>query len=70
MLLEVQQGYSIRFIDSILFTLIPFRLFPETFGLDELHKGYFLYKFNTDANQNYIGEYPFTEYYGYLEMPK
>jgi G:T-mismatch repair DNA endonuclease (very short patch repair protein) len=44
--------------------------FPKTFGLTELTKGYFPHKFNTDENQNYIGEYPSKEMYGYEEMVK
>ena len=68
--LEVKHGYNIRFIDSISFTLIPLRKFPNTFGLTELAKGYFPHKFNTDENQNYIGPYPDKMHYGYEEMKK
>ena len=68
--LEVKNDYNIRFIDSISFTLMPLRDFPKTFGLDELSKGYFPYKFNTDENQNYKGPYPDKLYYGYEEMTK
>ena len=52
------------------FTLMPLRNFPKTFGLNELKKGYFPYKFNTAENQNYIGKYPDKFYYGYDEMKK
>jgi hypothetical protein len=48
--------------------LTALREFPKTFSLNELAKGYFPYKFNTDDNQNYIGTYPDKEYYG--EMKK
>ena len=68
--LEVGGGYSIRFIDSISFTMTALRNFPKTFGLKELAKGYFPHKFNTDENQNYIGTYPDKKYYGYEEMTK
>jgi len=34
-------AYNIRFVDSISFTLIPLKDFPQTFGLVELAKGYF-----------------------------
>ena len=70
MQLEVKKGYSIRLIDSLLFTLMPLRNFPKTFGLTELKKGYFPYKFNTIQNQNYVGKYPEKEYYGHDEMKK
>ena len=68
MMLEVKSDYNIRFIDSISFTMQPLKTFPKTFGLKELAKGYFPHKFNTDENQNYIGEYPSKEMYGYDEL--
>jgi hypothetical protein len=61
--LEVKDDYSIRFIDSLSFTLIPLRDFPKTFGINELKNGYFPYKFNTTDNWNYIGEYRDPGYY-------
>src|SRR5271157_2409560 len=66
--LEEKRDYNIRFIDSISFTLQPLREFPKTFGLQELAKGYFPHKFNTDENQNYIGVYPNKSYDGYGVM--
>ena len=68
--LKVERGYNIRFIDSLLFTLMPLRNFPKTFGLLELKKGYFPYKFNTTETQNYVGKYPDKVYCGYEEMKK
>ena len=68
--LEVKQGYNIRFIDSISFTMQPLRDFPKTFGLEELAKGYFPHEFNRDKNQEYIGQYPDKNYYGYDSMTK
>jgi len=68
--LQVKHSYNIRFIDSISFTLMPLRKFPETFELTELAKGYFPHKFNTDENQSYVGPYPDRTYYGYDEMKK
>jgi len=38
--------------------------------LTELAKGHFPHKFNTPENQNYIGRYPKSEYYGYETMKK
>ncbi|GBM93101.1 hypothetical protein AVEN_267172-1 [Araneus ventricosus] len=60
--------YNIRFIDSINFTLNPLRIFPKTYGLTELAKGYLPHLFNTKSNQNYIGKYPDKCYYGYDSM--
>ena len=37
--------------------------FPETFGMNELTKGYFPHHFNTEANQNYAGPLPDVEFY-------
>ena len=37
--------------------------FPETFGMNELTKGYFSHHFNTEANQNYAGPLPDVEFY-------
>jgi hypothetical protein len=68
--LEVKDDYNIRFIDSLSFTLIPLRDFPKTFGISELKKGYFPYKFNTTDNWNYIGEYPDPSYYSVETMKK
>lgn len=67
--LEIKRGYNIRFIDSISFTLMPLKDFPRTFGLKEA-KGYFPHKFNTDANQCYVGPYPCRRDYGYDDMKK
>ena len=68
--LEVKKGYNIRFIDSLSFTKMPLSGFKKTFGLsDDLTKGYFPHLFNTDENQNYIGNYPAKEFYGYDQMP-
>jgi len=55
---------SIRFIDSINFTLCPLRAFPSTFGV-EGKKGHFPHYFNVKANQDNIGPYPDKKYYGY-----
>ena len=68
--LELKQDYNIRFIDSISFTLMPLRDFPKTFGLSELTKGFFPFRFNTRDNQDYVGSYPDKEHYGYDEMKK
>jgi len=68
--LEVKRDYNIRFIDSISFTLMPLKDFPKTFGLNELAKGYFPHKFNKDGNQDYVGNYPCKQDYGYDEMRK
>ncbi|KAK9528419.1 hypothetical protein VZT92_012581 [Zoarces viviparus] len=37
-------------------------------GFVDLVKGYFPHKFNTRANEYYIGSYPSPSYYGYNEM--
>ena len=54
---------EIKFIDSCSFLKQPLSIFPETFGLKEMKKGYFPHLFNTKANQNYVGPYPDKVYY-------
>jgi hypothetical protein len=48
----------IHFRDSLLHVAQPLSNFPKVFGLDEMYKGYFPYRFNTLENQQYIGPYP------------
>ena len=54
---------KIRFIDSLCFIPMKLAAFPETFGMNELAKGYFPHHFNTGANQNYAGPLPDVEFY-------
>ena len=61
-LLEVQHD-RIRFIDSLSFFQMPLSAFPKTFGLTELHKGYFPHKFNLPEHQTYVGIVPALDYY-------
>ena len=61
-LLEVKHD-SICFIDSLSFFQMPLSAFPKTFGLTELRKGYFPYKFNIPENQEYVGSIPAQDYY-------
>ncbi len=55
--------FNIRFIDSLNFIPMALANFPKTFGLDELHKGYFPHLFNRSENQNYVGPIPSEPYY-------
>ena len=59
---------SIRFIDSLNFLQMPLKSFPETFGLNELKKGYFPHYFNKECNKNYVGPMPSKKHYGYNQM--
>ena len=61
-LLEVQHD-RIRFIDSLSFFQMSLSAFPKTFGLTELHKGYFPHKFNLPEHQTYVGPVPALNYY-------
>ena len=56
--------WDIKFIDSLNFIPMPLAKFPETFGQDELCKGYFPHAFNKDENQNYVGPIPCQNDYG------
>ena len=53
----------IRFIDSLSFFQMPLCVFPKTFGLTELKKGYFPHFFNRPENQDYFGPIPALHYY-------
>lgn len=59
---------SIRFIDSLNHIAQGLSSFPKIFGIKEMKKGYFPYTFNTDENQNYIGQIPPIEYFNPDEM--
>ena len=56
---------NVKIIDSFSFIPIGLAEFPKAFGIKELKKGFFPHLFNTAENQNYIGEYPAKEYFGY-----
>lgn len=45
---------------------MPMRLAAllAAFEIIETSKGYFLHTFNVTENQQYVGPYPFAEYYG------
>ncbi len=60
--------FKIRFIDSINFVASALKVFPKTFGLKELKKGYFPHYFNKTCNQNYIGPMPSKKHYGPDQM--
>ena len=59
---------EIRMIDSIAFVLLSLKLFPKTFGLEEMKKGWFPHLFNKPENQNYVGKIPSASYYGASSM--
>lgn len=54
---------KLKFIDSLCFLPFPLSAFPDTFGLNELKKGFFPHLFNTLENQEYQGPMPPLEMY-------
>ena len=56
-LLSVQSDL-LAFKDSLCFLPFSLALFPSTFGLTELKKGFFPHLFNTLQNQGYVGPMP------------
>ena len=54
---------DLTFKDSLCFLPFPLSAFPSTFGITELHKGFFPHLFNTAANQTYKGSIPDAKYY-------
>ena len=67
MFLEIPK-LSIRFIDGLNFLQMPLKSFPETFGMNELKKGYFPHYFNKECNENYVGPMSSKKHYGYNQM--
>lgn len=61
-------AFGIRFVDSVRFMGMPLRDFTKTFGLTELTKGYFPYRFFTQANRNYRGKMPALEWFDFARM--
>ena len=68
MTLEVPQ-FHVKFVDSFNFLAMALSKFPPTFGLVEMHKGYFPHLFNTEANQDYAGPMPPLTMYGPDSLP-
>ena len=49
---------QIRIIDSLSFISQPLSKFPKMFGLQNIAKGTYPYRFNTKANWSYVGPMP------------
>ena len=58
----------ICFKDSLNFLQMPLNVFPKTFGLDELKKGYFPHYFNKKCHKNYVGCIPAKKHYRYNQV--
>jgi len=54
---------NIHFKDSLCFLPMALAEFTNTFGLDELKKGFFPHFFNRSENQQYVGPLPEPHYY-------
>lgn len=54
---------SMRFLDSVRFIPMALREFPKTFGLTDIAKGFFPYRFFTTERFNYVGPLPAIEYF-------
>lgn len=62
--MSIECGLKLEFLDSFKFMPMMVAVLPAAFGLSEACKGTFPYKFNVSENQEYMGPYPSTEYYG------
>jgi hypothetical protein len=60
--------FNIRFLDSYRLISIPLRSFPKSFGLKEVKKGYFPYRFLTKETKGYVGEMPAVEWFDFDNM--
>ena len=56
---------NVRILDSYSFIPISLSEFSNAFGIYELKKGFFPHLFNTQQNQNYVGQYPDKDLFGY-----
>lgn len=59
---------NLRFIDSCRFIPFPLRDFPAIFNLQEVSKGYFPYRFFTEATKNYIGPMPELHWFSFEKL--
>ena len=55
--------FNIKFIDSLNFIPMSLAKFPQTFGMEELCKGYFPHLFNKEENEHYVGPIPSEPFY-------
>lgn len=62
------KAFKVRFIDSYRFIPIGLRMFPKTFGIRELTKGYFPYRFFTKDNLHYQGRMPDKSWFDFDSM--
>ena len=66
--MEIERVLHIKILDSINFLPVKLSMLPETFGFDELRKGWFPHFFNVKENQHYICPYPAITFYGDRQM--
>lgn len=59
---------KMRFIDSYKLIPIPLRKFSSAFGLSEISKGYFPYRFLSEETRGYVGPLPPIEFYDFDKM--
>lgn len=60
---SVLKKEDVKFMDSVKFIPMALRKFPETFGIEELAKGYFPYTFLTPDTLRYLGPMPDVKYF-------
>ena len=54
---------NFKFVDSINFITLPLAKFSSTFGIPDINKGEFPFKFNQPINWEYVGYLPSIEFY-------
>lgn len=59
---------NLRFIDSYRLIPVALRNFPKTFGLKEMCKGYFPYRFLRKETMGYVGPLPDIEWFDFENM--
>lgn len=59
---------NLRFIDSLSLFMQPLSSLVKSFNIVEMKKGFFPHLFNCPENQEYIGEWPSSDYYNPSQM--
>lgn len=62
------EKHKMRFIDSYKLIPIGLRGFPKAFGLKEMSKGYFPYRFLNDDTRMYVGPMPAVEWFDFDKL--
>lgn len=66
--IHVAKKFNITFMNSLNCIAMKLSNIPDTFGFEEVQKGYFPHLFNRKEIQSYVGSYPSAQFYGHDYM--